>query len=81
MDFLNTLRAFHKFTKIHPNPNPSNNFRLVDKQVITSLIDEVEVSFKSNEDLISLVNSGYMKKTANVSRCEGDKHEVKSFQC
>ena len=55
-------------------------FRLVDKHAVTLLIDEVDVSFKRNEDLISLVNSGYMKKTANVYQYEGDKHEVKSFQ-
>ena len=55
-------------------------FRLIDKHEVTLLIDEVDVSFKRNEDLISLVNSGYMKKTANVYRCEGDKYEVKSFQ-
>lgn len=70
-----------------PNPILTANltqatlFRLVDKHEVTLLLDEVDVSFKRNEDLISLVNSGYMKKTAKVLRCVGEKHEVKSFQC
>ena len=69
-----------------PNPiltanlTPATLFRLVDKHEVTLLLDEVDVSFKRNEDLISIVNSGYIKKTSKVIRCVGDKHESKSFQ-
>jgi len=54
-------------------------FRLIDEYEISVCIDEADQSFKQNEELVSLVNSGYLKKTAMLPRCEGPENTVKIF--
>jgi hypothetical protein len=54
-------------------------YRLVDQYQISLCVDEADQSFRNNEDLVSLVNAGYLRKTASVPRCEGDKNEVRVY--
>lgn len=54
-------------------------FRLVDAYNVSLCIDETDMNFKENQDLIGLVNAGYLRRTAIVPRCDGDSHEVKLF--
>ena len=54
-------------------------FRLVDSYGISLCIDEADQAFNSNEDLISLVNAGYLRNTAYVPRCEGPENKVKMY--
>lgn len=54
-------------------------YRLVDSFGISLCIDEADQAFNFNEDLISLVNAGYLRKTAYVPRCEGQDNEVKMY--
>ncbi len=54
-------------------------YRLVDKFQVSLCIDETDQSFKNNDELVALVNSGYTRKTAQVPRCEGDQNEVRVF--
>jgi putative DNA primase/helicase len=54
-------------------------FRLVDKHKISLAIDEADQSFRNNEEMVSLINTGYLRQTSNLPRCVGDKHEVHTF--
>ncbi|MBI5428301.1 MAG: DUF3631 domain-containing protein [Nitrospinae bacterium] len=64
------------------NITTASLFRLVDSHGVSLCIDETDTSFRENQDLIGLVNAGYLgylKKTAIAPRCDGDSHEVKLF--
>jgi hypothetical protein len=55
-------------------------FRLIEKHEPTILADEYDGWLKDNQELSSLLNSGYKRGTW-ASRCEGDKNEVRLFKC
>jgi len=61
------------------NMTTATVYRMVDQYRISLCIDEVDQSLKNNEELISLVNSGYTRRTALVPRCVGDQNEVRVF--
>ena len=54
-------------------------FRLVDKYQVSLCLDEADVSLRNNEEITSLLNSGYTRSTALVPRCDGENNEVKVF--
>jgi putative DNA primase/helicase len=54
-------------------------FRVVEKCQPTLLIDEADRIFKENEDLRTLVNSGFTRTAAYAIRCVGDDQEPRQF--
>lgn len=61
------------------NPTPATLFRLVHSLRPTLCLDETEtLAGHEKVDLLSVVNAGY-KRGAQVDRCVGDHHELRSF--
>lgn len=64
--------------------SPASIFRLLAKQQVTLLFDEVDAIWSQkgkddhNEDLRALLNAGY-KCGASIPRCVGSNHEVQRF--
>ncbi len=58
--------------------SPAALYRSIEKWGLTLIIDEADVVFVQNEDLRSVVNSGWTRGQG-VLRCEGDDHELKLF--
>jgi hypothetical protein len=54
-------------------------FRLVDKYKISLAIDEADQSFRNNDEMVSLLNTGYLRHTSDLPRCVGEKYEVRTF--
>jgi len=54
-------------------------FRLVDSFKVSLCIDEVDSNFRRNEELVSLVNSGYRREGAIAYRCSGDSNEPTAY--
>jgi len=54
-------------------------FRLVDIYKVSLCIDEVDSNFRRNEELVSLVNSGYRREGAVAYRCSGDSNEPTAY--
>jgi putative DNA primase/helicase len=54
-------------------------FRSVELWKPTLLIDEADSFMKDNEELRGIVNSGHTKKSAYVTRVEGENHEPRCF--
>ena len=67
------------------SPSVAAIFRSLANEQITLLFDETDAIFNNrgsdgnNEDLRSLINSGY-KKGATIPRCVGPRHVVESFK-
>jgi len=61
------------------NVTTAVTFRLVDSFKVSLCIDEVDTSFRKNEELVSLVNSGYRREGAIAYRCSGDANEPRGF--
>ena len=58
--------------------SPAALFRSIEKWQPTLIIDEADGAFVQNEDLRTVVNSGWTRGQG-VLRCEGDDHELKLF--
>ena len=58
--------------------SPAALYRSIEKWEPTLIIDEADDIFVQNEDLRSVVNSGWTRGQG-VLRCEGDDHELKLF--
>jgi len=61
------------------NYTPAVMFRLVDAYGVSVAIDEVDINFGNNPEIVGLVNSGYMRKGAVAYRCSGDANEPRAF--
>jgi hypothetical protein len=78
-----TLHAVIRY--LVPRPLPTSNispaalFRAVEKFQPTLLVDEVDSFLRDNDDLRGILNSGHLRTSATVIRCEGDAHEVTTF--
>lgn len=66
-------------------PFPSANataaalFRIVDQYSPTVLADEVDKWLKQGDERMGIVNCGWERNLANVSRVEGDDNQVRTF--
>jgi putative DNA primase/helicase len=58
--------------------SPAALYRSIEKWRPTLIIDETDGAFVQNEDLRTVVNSGWTRGQG-VLRCEGDDHELKLF--
>ncbi|MCH8208823.1 MAG: DUF3631 domain-containing protein [Nitrospinae bacterium] len=61
------------------NVTPAVLFRLVDRYHVSLCIDEVDLNFKQNGELVSLVNSGHRRDGANAYRCSGDSNDPTAY--
>lgn len=61
------------------NISPAAMFRTIEAYRPTLLLDETDASFKDNEELRGLVNSGHTRDAAYVLRVVGDEHEPRVF--
>jgi len=61
------------------NVTPAVLFRLVDRHHVSLCIDEVDLNFKQNGELVSLVNSGHRRDGANAYRCSGDSNDPTAY--
>lgn len=59
--------------------SPAAMFRLIEAHQPTLLLDETDATFRDNEELRGIVNSGHTKDAAFVIRTVGDDHEPKIF--
>lgn len=59
--------------------SPAAMFRIIEAYQPTLLLDETDATFKDNEELRGIVNSGHTKDAAIVIRTVGDDHEPKPF--
>ena len=55
-------------------------FRAVEKWKPTLLLDEVDTFMKNDDELRGVLDSGHLRDTAFVLRCEGDSHEPTLFR-
>lgn len=76
-------------TDLTPRPLPTANvtpaamFRAVEQYRPTLLIDEADtflVGRDADPELRGIVNSGHRRRTAVITRCVGDGHEVRTFR-
>lgn len=58
---------------------PATLFRILDKERPTVLADEADTYIYDNEDMRNVLNNGHTRDGSLVLRCEGDRHDVKSF--
>jgi putative DNA primase/helicase len=63
------------------NFTPASLFRAIEKHRPTLLADELETFLNANDDgeLRGILNSGHLRDSAVVVRCEGDAHEVRTY--
>jgi putative DNA primase/helicase len=61
------------------NISPAALFRAVENYRPTLLVDEADSFLKDSEELRGILNSGHVRTSATVVRCEGDSHAVKTF--
>jgi putative DNA primase/helicase len=61
------------------NITPAVLFRSVEAYKPTLLIDEADTFLGQNEELRGVINSGHLKSSAHVLRCEGDDHKPVPF--
>ncbi|EQD26470.1 phiRv2 prophage protein, partial [mine drainage metagenome] len=61
------------------NISPAATFRAVEKWHPTLLIDEADSFLRDNEPLRGILNSGHMRDSAFVIRCDGDDFEPTRF--
>lgn len=74
---LITALAFNGLLRL--NPTPATLFRLVHSLRPTLSLDETEtLAGHDRAELLSILNGGY-KRGAQVDRCLGDNHELRSF--
>lgn len=59
--------------------SPAAMFRTIEAYQPTLLLDETDATFKDNEELRGIVNSGHTRDAAFVIRTHGDDHEPKIF--
>jgi len=65
---------------ISASPTPAVVFRLIDAYSPTLIIDEFNRPTDMHEDLVAILNAGYLPG-ATVLRCVGDDHEPRAFRC
>lgn len=62
------------------NITPAALFRTISLCQVTMLIDEADQFVKGKTgEMVSILNSGHTKATAQVTRCQGDNHEPEVF--
>lgn len=81
---LEVLELLTPEAQLTLNASPSSIFRILEKEQITLLFDEVDAIWTkrgqddSHEDLRALLNAGY-KVGATIPRCVGKSHDVVRF--
>jgi len=60
-------------------PSTAALFREVEAFAPTLLLDEFDTWINDNEEIRGVINSGFFRPFAYVTRCEGDEHKVKRF--
>jgi putative DNA primase/helicase len=79
-----TVLLSHMIGNLIPKPQPTENvspapfFRLAELHRPSFLIDECDVFFKQDSDLIGAINGGW-EPHGGVIRCIGDDHEPRHF--
>ncbi|MGH9397655.1 MAG: hypothetical protein ACRD18_12480, partial [Terriglobia bacterium] len=67
--------------KPFPSANASgpSMFRIVDKHAPTVLGDEIDKWLRQSDERMGIINSGWQKDFASISRVEGEDNEVRTF--
>ena len=77
---LSVLQRLTPRALLASNVSPAALFRTIEKFGPTLLIDEADTFLPGNEDLRGVLNSGHTRRSANVIRTVGDKHDPRVFQ-
>jgi len=76
---LALLKALTNKSVLASNISPAAIYRVTELCKPTLLIDEADTFLKDNDELRGVVNSGHLKDTAFVIKCDGDQNEPKIF--
>lgn len=77
---MSVIKAICKDGFATANITPAAIFRITEVCQVTMMIDEADqVVAGRSGDLISIINSGHTKATAQITRCQGDNHEPEVF--
>ncbi len=76
---MTLLKALTNRSLLASNISPAAVYRITEICKPTLLIDEADTFLKDNDELRGIINSGHLKDTAFVIKCDGDQNEPKKF--